>query len=99
MLDQQKHVKKLLKKAKKEKGVKGVVYLSRIPPYMNVVSLRRLLEEKFEGVERIYLEAEKESQRKDRVKTGGNRKMKYTEGWVEFKEKATAKMCATILNN
>ena len=88
--ESKKQVKRLLKKAEREQGTKGVVYLSRIPPYMNVVSLRRLLEEKFEQVERIYLEKEKESQRKDRMKSGGNKKQKYTEGWVEFKDKKIA---------
>jgi ESF2/ABP1 family protein len=61
--------------------------LSRIPPYMNPTSLRRLMEAKFEGVERLYMEREKEQTHKDRVKSGGNRKSKYTEGWVEFDSK------------
>ena len=51
-----------------------------------------------EGVERIYLEKEKEQTKKDRVKSGGNRKDKYTEGWVEFTDKKQAKDCAAILN-
>ena len=33
-----------------------------------------MMEEKFEGVERIYLEAEKDHQRKNRAKSGGNKK-------------------------
>ena len=65
---------------------------------MNPSTLRKLMESKFDGVERIYMEAEKEHQRKNRVKSGGNRKMKYTEGWVEFDEKSTAKRCALLLN-
>ena len=54
-----KAVKKLLRKAKRP-NQKGVCYLSRIPPYMNPTSLRKLMEAKFDGVERIYMEREKE---------------------------------------
>ena len=77
----------------------GVVYLSRIPPFMNPSSLRKLVEQKFDGVERIYMEQERDHERKNRVKSGGNRKQKYTEGWIEFKDKKVAKKCAELLNN
>ena len=68
----------------------GVVYLSRIPPYMNPNSLRKLMESKFEGVERIYMEQERQHEHKNRVKSGGNRKLRYNEAWVEFNDKKTA---------
>ena len=88
-----------MKKAKKDsKQVKGVVYISRVPPYMNPSNLRKLMEGKFEGVERLYLAAEKEHVRKNRSKSGGNKKIRYTEAWVEFASKKTAKMCALMLN-
>mmetsp|Transcript_22910 Transcript_22910/g.35230 ORF Transcript_22910/g.35230 Transcript_22910/m.35230 type:complete len:280 (-) Transcript_22910:91-930(-) len=92
-------LQKKLKKQTKNLDKAGVVYLSRVPPYMNPTSLRRLMEGKFDGVARIYMELEKESRRRDRVKAGGNRKSKFTEAWVEFEEKSTAKQCAMILNN
>ena len=57
-----------------------------------------MMEEKFDGVERIYLEAEKEHQRRNRTKSGGNKRQRYTEAWVEFASKKTAKMCALMLN-
>jgi ESF2/ABP1 family protein len=66
---------------------------------MNPTSLRKLMENRFEGVERIYMEQEKEHVHKNRVKSGGNKKLKYTEGWVEFKDKKIAKTCALMLNN
>jgi ESF2/ABP1 family protein len=93
-----KAVKNLFKKSIKEKQ-KGIVYISRVPPYMNPSSLRKLMESRFKGLERIYLEREKEQTHRDRVKTGGNRKSKYTEGWVEFESKEVAKNCALLLNN
>ena len=66
---------------------------------MNPSSLRKLVESKFPGVERIYMEQEKEHAHKNRVKSGGNKKIKYTEGWIEFKDKKDAKMCALMFNN
>lgn len=44
---------------------KGVVYISRIPPYMSASHLRSLLEGY--GIERIYLVPEDESKRKMRI--------------------------------
>ena len=66
---------------------------------MNPSSLRKLIESKFDGVERIYLEPEKQHIRKNRMKSGGNRKQKFIEGWIEFEKKSTAKRCAMMLNN
>ena len=43
--------------AEPKKDKRGVCYLSRIPPYMNPISLRKLLSQRFE-IERIYLEPE-----------------------------------------
>ena len=63
---------------------------------MNSSTIKRLLK-KF-NVERVYLSAESESSRKARVKGGGNRKTKYTEGWVEFSDKKVAKQVALALN-
>jgi len=53
-----KAVKALIKNASKPVK-KGVVFLSRLPPFMNPTSLRKLLEAQFDCVERIYLEREK----------------------------------------
>jgi ESF2/ABP1 family protein len=75
---------------------KGVVYLPSLPPFMNPTTVRNLLE-KFD-VERIYLSPEPEHKRRIRIKQGGNRKIKYTEGWVEFADKKTAKKVADALN-
>ena len=45
------------------------------------------------------MEPEKDFMRKNRMKSGGNRKMKYVEAWIEFASKKTAKICASMLNN
>ena len=40
-----------------------------------------------------------ETNRKRRLKSGGNRKMNFTEGWVEYADKKVAKAVAASLNN
>ena len=40
-----------------------------------------------------------EKMRKTRSKQGGSRKVRFTEGWVEFKDKRIAKRVAAALNN
>eukprot|EP01029_Cantina_marsupialis_P009114 TRINITY_DN2133_c2_g1_i1.p1 TRINITY_DN2133_c2_g1~~TRINITY_DN2133_c2_g1_i1.p1 ORF type:complete len:218 (+),score=57.15 TRINITY_DN2133_c2_g1_i1:62-715(+) len=75
----------------------GVIYFSTIPPYMKPGKLRQLMEEHGK-VDRIYLVREDEAVRRKRVKFGGNRKIKYREGWVEFLSKKIAKHVAKHLN-
>jgi ESF2/ABP1 family protein len=77
---------------------KGVCYMSKVPPYMNPDSLRRLLAKKFE-IGRIFLQPEAENITRTRKKMGGNNKLKYVEGWIEFDKKKEAKMAAMVLNN
>jgi ESF2/ABP1 family protein len=76
---------------------KGVCYMSRIPPYMNADHLRKQMTKRFK-VGRIYLEAEPEHITNTRKKMGGNRKINYIEGWVEFERKKDAKLAALALN-
>ena len=70
--------------------------MSRIPPYMTPNHIRKLLKDY--DVERIYLLAEHSSLTQHRKKMGGNKRQKYTEGWVEFSDKAIAKLAALNLN-
>lgn len=49
-------------------------------------------------VERIYLLPESEWSRKNRIKKGGNKKICFREGWIEFADKRMAKMAALTLN-
>lgn len=49
-------------------------------------------------MERVYLEAEDAYVSKQRKKSGGNRNVKYIEGWVEFARKKDAKLAALALN-
>jgi ESF2/ABP1 family protein len=76
----------------------GVVYLSRIPPFMKPQKLRHLLTQ-HGGIGRIYLQLEPTHVAKRRIQSGGNRKDNFTEGWVEFLDKSQAKETAAMLNN
>lgn len=75
----------------------GVVYLSRIPPFMKPAKLRSLLEP-YGTINRIFLAPEDPTARARRLRAGGNKKKTYTEGWVEFTKKKDAKAVAGLLN-
>jgi ESF2/ABP1 family protein len=89
----EKKLEKTLAKLKKS----GVVYISRIPPYMKPVKLRQILS-RFGEVNRIFLTPEDAKTYAKRVKFGGNKKKNYTEGWAEFVKKKDAKLAADALN-
>ena len=82
-------------KAKGKK--KGVVYLSRIPPYMRPAKVKHLLSA-IGKVRRLYLAPEGDEIREKRKRSGGNSRRNYTEGWVEFESKSDAKRAALLLN-
>ncbi|CAM9020598.1 unnamed protein product [Wickerhamomyces anomalus] len=102
--DQQKNINELFRKskllklkAKKPKGKTGVVYLSKIPPYMKPAKMRQILS-RFGEVDRLFLKREAQHRYKQRLMQGGNKKIKYEEGWAEFIKKKDAKICADSLN-
>jgi ESF2/ABP1 family protein len=75
----------------------GVVYMSRIPPFMKPEKVRYLLS-KYGEIGRIYLAEENKKVSETRKKLGGNKKKNYTEGWIEFSNKKDAKNVAMMLN-
>ncbi|KAJ3065745.1 RNA-binding ATPase activator esf2 [Quaeritorhiza haematococci] len=75
----------------------GVIYLSRIPPFMKPLVLRRLLS-RYGELGRIYLVPEDPKITARRKKYKGNKRQNYTEGWVEFMDKKVARAVATMLN-
>ncbi|CAH3972314.1 unnamed protein product [Pieris brassicae] len=77
----------------KKKRKRGIIYLSTIPPYMNVAKIRENFSE-FGEIGRIYLQSSaKPGEKRKRVPN------QFTEGWVEFKKKKVAKSVAASLNN
>ena len=75
----------------------GVVYLSRIPPFMKPQKVRDLLG-RFGKIGRVFLAPEDPKAHSKRVKYGGNKKRNFIEGWVEFASKKEARLCAETLN-
>eukprot|EP00834_Sanchytrium_tribonematis_P001565 NODE_39_length_35218_cov_0.479655.p28 type:complete len:198 gc:universal NODE_39_length_35218_cov_0.479655:28651-29244(+) len=73
-----------------KKDNSGIVYLSRVPPFMKVEKVRHLFS-KFGNLKRVFLEPFQEKQSK--------RKANYKQGWIEFEEVEDAKECAINLNN
>ncbi|KAI6978423.1 hypothetical protein KC355_g11196, partial [Hortaea werneckii] len=77
----------------------GVVYISRVPPFMKPQTLRHYLApHALKGLGRIFLTPEDHEQHIQRVKRGGNKKKSFTDGWVEFASKTEAKLAAETLN-
>ena len=78
---------------------RGVLFFSRIPPFLKPSALRTLLSGYGTEVLRIYLAPEDAHARAGRVRSGGNKKKNYSEGWVEFEDKRRAKRIASTLNS
>lgn len=75
----------------------GVVYISRIPPYMSPSKLRSLLE-RYGKINRTFLAPEDPAAHARRVRAGGNKRRMFTEGWVEYVRKRDAKAVCSLLN-
>ncbi|KAF2469908.1 uncharacterized protein BDR25DRAFT_394221 [Lindgomyces ingoldianus] len=85
------------KPVKPKKDRSGVIYLSRVPPFMKPSVLRSLLEP-YGAINRIFLQQESSTLRTSRLKSGGNRRKLYLDGWVEFLSKKDAKFVSESLN-
>ncbi|KAI0347425.1 hypothetical protein BDW22DRAFT_1351858 [Trametopsis cervina] len=82
-------------KAAQEKT--GVVYISRIPPGMRPTKVRHLMSG-YGVVGRVYLQPEDAKRAYLRRKYTSTKKIHFTEGWVEFKDKRVARSVAEMLN-
>lgn len=86
-------------RAEKAARKSGVVYISRVPPFMKPHTLKHFLEQHApKGLGRIFLTPEDHTRYLQRKKSGGNKKKSFTDGWVEFVSKNDAKAAASILN-
>ncbi|KAI4166739.1 MAG: hypothetical protein LQ343_007800 [Gyalolechia ehrenbergii] len=75
----------------------GVVYLSRIPPFMRPSTVRHILSP-FGTITRLFLTPEPPSQHTSRVRSGGNKKRSFIDGWIEFSSHKHAKTCVAAIN-
>ncbi|KAL6155758.1 RNA-binding ATPase activator esf2 [Exserohilum turcicum] len=88
---------KALSQSPLKKDKSGVIYLSRVPPFMKPAVLRSLLQP-YGDVGRIFLTPESSTSRAQRLRNGGTRRKLFLDGWVEFKHKRDAKFIAENLN-
>ncbi|KAI4721552.1 hypothetical protein E4T48_02162 [Aureobasidium sp. EXF-10727] len=88
---------KQLLKAQKAAKKTGVIYISRIPPFMKPATLKHYLSP-YGDINRVFLTPEDPIAQKQRVRNGGNKKKSFTDGWVEFLNKKDAKAAAETLN-
>ena len=87
----------LAARASKSSHKAGVVYLSRIPPFMRPSTVKSLLST--HGlISKIFLTPEPPSNYLRRKKAGGNKKHSFIDGWVEFDRKKHAKQCVDAIN-
>ncbi|KAI4132947.1 MAG: hypothetical protein LQ338_000414 [Usnochroma carphineum] len=75
----------------------GVIYLSRIPPFMRPSTVRHLLSP-FGPIIKLFLTPEPSSQHTSRVRSGGNKKRSFIDGWIEFSDHKHAKTCVAAIN-
>lgn len=88
---------KLGKPVPPKKDKSGVIYLSRVPPFMKPTVLRSLLTP-YGAVGKIFLTPEPAASRTQRLRGGGTRRKLFLDGWVEFLHKKDAKFVAENLN-
>ncbi|OCL14136.1 hypothetical protein AOQ84DRAFT_309436 [Glonium stellatum] len=88
---------KQLLASQKASSKTGVIYISRVPPFMKPQAVKHLLSP-YGEIGRIFLTPEDPAAHTRRVKAGGNKKRSFTDGWVEFLDKKNAKIVAETLN-
>lgn len=80
-----------------KKNKTGVIYFSSLPPYLRPFALKGLLEKYgFAPITRVFLNPSIPSASAPRRRS--NKRKTYSDGWVEFASKKTAKLCAETLN-
>lgn len=86
-------------KASEKAHKSGVVYISRIPPFMKPNTVKQFLSPYApSGLGRVFLTPETPEARSSRIRSGGNRKRNFTDGWIEFVSKREAKIAVETLN-
>jgi ESF2/ABP1 family protein len=88
---------KKLKKPKKSARKTGVVYLSRVPPGLDVGIVRSVLG-RCGTLGRVWLRAEAREHVDSRRILGGRRNAGFSDGWVEFSRASDAETAVVLLH-
>lgn len=84
--------------SRQKKATSGVVYISRIPPGMDVGALRALLSRAGQ-LGRVWLRPESAEAHAERRALGSSRRRgEFMDGWVEFVKRGEAKRAVGLLN-
>ena len=84
-------------KKRRKQLTPGVIYLSSLPPYLRPSALRNLFSARgFAPITRLFLTPASKTSSRDKAKKTS--RQLYTEGWIEFPSKHTAKECVAALN-
>ncbi|OOQ88430.1 Pre-rRNA-processing protein esf2 [Penicillium brasilianum] len=87
--------KNSIKKPKKDKT--GVVYLSSLPPYLKPFALKNIMEKRgFGPIKKVFF-APLVPSNSSKPQRSNKRKI-YSEGWIEFESKKTARLAAESMN-
>jgi ESF2/ABP1 family protein len=91
------HSKPSKEASSKSKPRPGVIYLSRVPPGLDVGIVRSILG-RVGPLGRVWLRAESKETVSARRSLGGRRRAGFTDGWVEFVRAADAEAAVELLN-
>ena len=84
--------------SKQRKPKTGVVYLSWVPPRMEVGTIRSLLG-RAGGIGRVYLRRESAESRRTRAGLeSGRTRAEWRDGWVEFTRRSAARRAVELVN-
>ncbi|KAF8629627.1 hypothetical protein AX15_003361 [Amanita polypyramis BW_CC] len=75
----------------------GIIYISRLPPGMGPAKVRHLMSA-YGEIGKVYLQQEDPKRAYLRRKHTSTKRVHFTEGWVEFKDKKIARAVAEMLN-
>ncbi|KAI0566174.1 activator of basal transcription 1 [Gracilaria domingensis] len=86
------------RKLKSKKAKRGVIYLSRLPPNIEITSVRTLLS-RMGTITNMWLRPETREQQKQRLSLGGSRRRTtFRDGWVEYSSRRDARETVQLLN-
>jgi len=87
----------ILQQEEAKEDRRGICHVAAIPNSMSHPEFKRIME-KFGEIGRYYMQPEDAKDRLRRKRSGGEKRIRYTEAWVEFAERKLAKRVAESLH-
>ncbi|CRH03007.1 small subunit rRNA processing protein, putative [Plasmodium relictum] len=89
---------KLWLEVKKEESKKGIIYLSHIPIGLNASKIKEIFS-KYGSIDKMHLNKIKEDEIDIASKEKNNKRLRYSDGYIEFFNKKDAIKVEKLLNN